>query len=46
VQWNDGEAKVVMEHVQRLMAAGVPASSIGVITPYNAQVGMPLVAAA
>lgn len=38
-QWNDGEARVVMEHVRRLMAAGVPASDIGIITPYNAQVG-------
>lgn len=37
VQWNDGEAKVVMAHVARLVAAGIPAQSIGVITPYNAQ---------
>ncbi|KAL4427329.1 hypothetical protein ABPG77_003238 [Micractinium sp. CCAP 211/92] len=37
-KWNDGEARVVMEHVRRLMAAGVPASDIGIITPYNAQV--------
>ena len=34
-----GEAQVVMEHVRRLMAAGVAAADIGVITPYNAQVG-------
>ena len=39
LQWNDGEAQVVMEHVRRLMAAGVAAADIGVITPYNAQVG-------
>lgn len=38
-QWNDGEAGVVMEHVRRLMAAGVAPSDIGIITPYNAQVG-------
>ena len=28
-----------MEHVRRLMAAGVAPSDIGIITPYNAQVG-------
>ncbi len=39
LQWNDGEAQVVMQHVQRLMAAGIKASDIGVITPYSAQVG-------
>lgn len=38
-QWNDGEAMAVMEHVRRLMAAGIQARDIGVITPYNAQVG-------
>jgi superfamily I DNA and/or RNA helicase len=27
-----------MAHVRRLLAAGVPASAIGVITPYSAQV--------
>ncbi|PRW39069.1 DNA-binding SMUBP-2 isoform B [Chlorella sorokiniana] len=37
-KWNDGEAKVVMEHVQRLMAAGISPADIGIITPYNAQV--------
>ncbi|KAL4440242.1 hypothetical protein ABPG75_003243 [Micractinium tetrahymenae] len=37
-KWNDGEARVVMEHVRRLMAAGVAAADIGIITPYNAQV--------
>ncbi|KAL4856486.1 DNA-binding protein SMUBP-2 [Chlorella vulgaris] len=37
-KWNDGEAQVVMQHVQRLMAAGFKASDIGVITPYSAQV--------
>jgi hypothetical protein len=31
--------QVVMAHVQRLLAAGIPAAAIGVITPYNAQVG-------
>ncbi len=35
---NEGEARAVMAHVERLVAAGVPAASIGIITPYNAQV--------
>lgn len=35
---NPGEAGVVVRHVENLMAAGVPAAAIGVITPYNAQV--------
>lgn len=36
--WNEGEARVVMAHVRRLLDAGVPAREIGVITPYAAQV--------
>ncbi|GAB4814237.1 hypothetical protein N2152v2_001283 [Parachlorella kessleri] len=36
---NDGEAAVVMAHVRRLVAAGVRTQDIGIITPYNAQVG-------
>lgn len=36
-RWNEGEAKVVMAHVGRLVAAGVRPGEIGVITPYNAQ---------
>eukprot|EP00887_Chlorella_sp_A99_P002446 scaffold10.g2446.t1 len=35
--WNEGEARVVMAHVRRLLDAGVPAREIGVITPYAAQ---------
>ncbi|GLC34608.1 hypothetical protein PLESTM_000216800 [Pleodorina starrii] len=35
---NPGEAKAVMAHVQRLMRRGIAPSSIGIITPYNAQV--------
>jgi ATP-dependent RNA/DNA helicase IGHMBP2 len=35
---NFGEAKLVLQHVARLVAAGVPEKEIGVITPYNAQV--------
>ena len=35
---NDGEARVVMAHVRKLIAAGVPSAAIGVITPYSAQV--------
>jgi hypothetical protein len=34
---NQGEAKVVMTHCARLVAAGVSIADIGVITPYNAQ---------
>lgn len=37
-RWNDGESRLVCGHVERLLAAGVPATGIGVITPYNAQV--------
>lgn len=37
---NPGEAKAVMAHVVALMAAGVNPSSIGIITPYNAQVAL------
>ncbi|GAX76189.1 hypothetical protein CEUSTIGMA_g3633.t1 [Chlamydomonas eustigma] len=37
---NEGEAKAVMAHVESLMKAGIPAFSIGVITPYNAQVAL------
>lgn len=40
MQWNEGEAKAVMEHVRRLMAAGISPADIGIITPYNAQVGV------
>ncbi|KAL3144155.1 hypothetical protein ABBQ32_14187 [Trebouxia sp. C0010 RCD-2024] len=35
---NEGEAKVVMAHIQRLRDAGLPGEQIGVITPYNGQV--------
>lgn len=35
---NPGEAAIVRRHVEALLAAGVPAAAIGVITPYNAQV--------
>ncbi|KAI6209857.1 Proable exocyst complex component Sec6 [Aphelenchoides besseyi] len=34
---NEGEAKEVVKHVRRLMKAGLPATEIGVITPYLAQ---------
>lgn len=36
---NLGEARVVAHFVQHALDAGVPASRIGVITPYRAQVG-------
>eukprot|EP00955_Chlamydomonas_euryale_P113301 366209-Chlamydomonas_euryale.AAC.6 len=35
---NLGEAKAVIAHVERLIAAGIAPESIGIITPYNAQV--------
>lgn len=34
---NQGEAKIVKMHVDRLMAHGLHPSQIGIITPYNAQ---------
>lgn len=34
------EAEVAMAHVRRLLAAGISAKDIGVITPYSAQVAM------
>jgi len=37
---NDGEARVAMAHVRKLLDAGVQACHIGVITPYSAQVGL------
>eukprot|EP00850_Spirogloea_muscicola_P021982 SM000270S10379 [mRNA] locus=s270:124164:128532:- [translate_table: standard] len=36
---NDGEAQVVIAYAERLIDAGVAAASIGIITPYSAQVG-------
>ncbi len=35
---NPREAELVVSYARRLLAAGVPAGSIGVITPYRAQV--------
>ncbi|KAJ2690352.1 hypothetical protein IWW39_000751 [Coemansia spiralis] len=35
---NTGEAELTVQHVDRLIAAGVPAVDIAVISPYNAQV--------
>ncbi|MEY3162967.1 MAG: DNA-binding protein [Planctomycetota bacterium] len=37
---NEGEAERLVRHVQQLLDAGVPASAIGVISPYQAQVGL------
>lgn len=37
---NEREAQVIMTHVERLLGAGVPATDIGIITPYSAQVGV------
>jgi hypothetical protein len=35
---NTGEAAIVVAHVAALVASGVPAPAVGVITPYNLQV--------
>jgi ATP-dependent RNA/DNA helicase IGHMBP2 len=35
---NPGEAQIVGAHVSKLIASGLEAAAIGVITPYNAQV--------
>ena len=35
---NDGEARLIVEHIRRLVKARVAPAAIGVITPYNAQV--------
>ncbi|EKX34953.1 hypothetical protein GUITHDRAFT_80206, partial [Guillardia theta CCMP2712] len=37
---NEGEALVVQEHLERLLAAGVQEESIGVLAPYNGQVAV------
>mmetsp|Transcript_18952 Transcript_18952/g.52864 ORF Transcript_18952/g.52864 Transcript_18952/m.52864 type:complete len:800 (-) Transcript_18952:678-3077(-) len=37
---NPGEAKIVLSHAASLVAAGVKAADIGVITPYNGQVAL------
>ncbi|KAK9808936.1 hypothetical protein WJX72_006613 [[Myrmecia] bisecta] len=38
--YNEGEAQVVIAHVQALIQAGIRPLDIGVITPYSAQVGV------
>lgn len=35
---NEGEADVVVSHVQKLLKAGLPETAIGVISPYSGQV--------
>lgn len=37
-RWNEGEVRLVSQHVHALVEAGLPPDRIGVITPYNAQV--------
>lgn len=36
---NEGEAQVTLAHARRLVSAGIRPEDIGIITPYNAQVG-------
>eukprot|EP00897_Mesotaenium_endlicherianum_P009120 jgi/Mesen1/8236/ME000443S07386 len=38
---NEGEARVVLAHAHRLLAAGLTPDHIGIITPYSAQVSSP-----
>jgi ATP-dependent RNA/DNA helicase IGHMBP2 len=37
---NPGEAEVVMKYVSQLASMGIPLASIGIITPYSAQVNL------
>lgn len=37
-RFNEGEAQLIVEHVQTLLRAGVKAEEIAVISPYNGQV--------
>lgn len=39
-KFNEGEAKVVIALVQRLVSAGLSPGDIGIISPYNAQVDL------
>lgn len=39
-KYNPQEAELVVEHTNSLIAGGVAASDIGIITPYSAQVGI------
>ena len=36
---NEGECDVVSRHVRRLLASGLAAADIAIISPYHAQVG-------
>ncbi|KAJ3057981.1 hypothetical protein HK102_010751, partial [Quaeritorhiza haematococci] len=37
-RYNEGEAEIVVEYIQKLTSSGLPPTSIAVITPYNGQV--------
>lgn len=39
-KYNDMEALVVVQHLDRLLEAGVPPADIGIISPYNAQTSL------
>ena len=37
-KFNEGEAKLAVEHLERLLLSGIKSCDIAIITPYNAQV--------
>eukprot|EP00882_Tetradesmus_deserticola_P026838 GHRQ01029647.1.p1 GENE.GHRQ01029647.1~~GHRQ01029647.1.p1 ORF type:complete len:532 (+),score=217.63 GHRQ01029647.1:349-1944(+) len=39
-RYNQGEAQAALAHVQRLLAAGLAPTDVGIITPYSAQVAL------
>lgn len=38
--YNETEAKLTAQEVTKILKTGIPASDVGVITPYSAQIGM------
>lgn len=39
-KYNEGEAKIAIEHYEKLLEAGVKCESIAIISPYSAQVSL------
>jgi superfamily I DNA and/or RNA helicase len=39
-KFNEGEAEMVVRHLNSLLESGVPPNEIAIITPYNAQVNL------